>query len=332
MSIPAHYLIYGAIFLFAILLVEGLYYFVSSLRSDRSTVNRRMRMLSKDDDQGNVFLKLRRPDPESWKKFGVLAEPLTALNRLVLQTGLLVTTGRVLLFMVAGSLLIFFALLMGLLTQTSLTLDGTLILGLFAGSFVLGVVSMWFTLRYLKSRRKKRFAEGFPDALDIVVRSLRVGHPVAVSLSLAAEQIPDPIGTELGIVVDEVTYGLELTQALVNMSERVDVDDFQYFVVAVSIQSETGGNLAEVLGSLSSVIRSRFRMFKKVQALAAEGKFSAQCLSILPPAFGLFTFAINPDYYLNVSSEPLFWKIGLLAICLQLLGIFTMYKLINFRV
>ena len=91
MSIPAHYLIYGAIFLFAILLVEGLYYFVSSLRSDRSTVNRRMRMLSKDEDQGSVYLKLRRPDQESWKKFGALAEPLIALNRLVLQTGLLVS-------------------------------------------------------------------------------------------------------------------------------------------------------------------------------------------------------------------------------------------------
>lgn len=332
MSIPPIYLIYGAIFLFAILFVEGLYYFISSLRSDRSTVNRRMRMLSKEADAGEVFLKLRRPDPDSWKKFGVLSEPLGALNRLVIQTGLMVTTGRVLLFTAAGSLLIFIGMLLVLLTQTAVNLEGTLILGLFAGSFALGVVGMLLYLRFVKARRKRQFAEAFPDALDIIVRSLRVGHPVAVSLSLAAEQVPDPIGTELGIVVDEVTYGLDLVQALSNMSERIDVEDFQYFVVAVSIQTETGGNLAEVLGSLSNVIRSRFRMFKKVRALAAEGKFSAQCLSVLPPAFGFFTFAINPDYYLNVSSEPLFWKIGLLAITLQLVGIFAMYKLINFRV
>lgn len=332
MSIPPIYLIYGATFLFAILFVEGLYYFISSLRSDRSTVNRRMRMLSKEADAGEVFLKLRRPDADPFKNFGFLSEPLGALDRLVVQTGLIVTTARVLLFMVAGSLLVFIGLLLVLLSQTAISIDGALIAGLFAGSFALGLAGMVLVLRFVKSRRKRKFAEGFPDALDIIVRSLRVGHPVAVSLGLAAEQIPDPIGTELGIVVDEVTYGLDLVQALSNMSERIDVEDFQYFVVAVSIQSETGGNLAEVLGSLSNVIRSRFRMFKKVRALAAEGKFSAQCLSVLPPAFGLFTFSINPDYYLNVSSEPLFWKIGLLAITLQLVGIFAMYKMINFRV
>jgi tight adherence protein B len=219
-----------------------------------------------------------------------------------------------------------------LLMKTAIQMDWPLILELFAASFALGIAGMLFYLRTLKSSRKKRFAEGFPDALDIIVRSLRVGHPVSVSLSLAAQQIPDPIGSEFGIVVDEVTYGLELGEALANMSERVGVEDFQYFVVAISIQSETGGNLAEVLGSLAAVIRSRFRMFKKVQALAAEGKFSAQCLSVLPPAFGIFTFAINPEYYLNVSSEPLFWKIGVLAITLQLVGIFAMYKMINFRV
>ena len=159
MSIPAHYLIYGAIFLFAILLVEGLYYFVSSLRSDRSTVNRRMRMLSKDEDQGSVFLKLRRPDPESWKKFGILADPLSALNRLVIQTGLLFTTGRVLLFMVAGSLLIFFALLMGLFTQTSITLDGTLVLGLLATVAVLFVL-----VRQARRRLQARESTEPPDS------------------------------------------------------------------------------------------------------------------------------------------------------------------------
>jgi len=332
MSIPPIYLIYGATFLFAILLVEGLYYFLSDLRSDRSTVNRRMRMLSKEEDTGSVYLKLRRPDPESWSGYGVLAEPLSALNRLVVQSGLAITVGRALLLMVAGSLLVFIGLFVLLLTKTAVQLDWTLIFGLFAASFVLGVAGMLFYLRTLKGRRKKRFAEGFPDALDIIVRSLRVGHPVSVSLSLAAQQIPDPIGTEFGIVVDEVTYGLDLGEALANMSERVDVDDFQYFVVAVGIQHETGGNLADVLGSLAAVIRSRFRMFQKVKALAAEGKFSAKCLSVLPPAFGFFTFSSNPHYYLNVSSEPLFWKIGILAIVLQSVGIFAMYKMINFRV
>jgi len=332
MSIPAIYFIYGAIFLFAILLVEGLYFFLTDLRSDRTTVNRRMRMLAREENTGQVFLKLRRPDPASWKSFGILASPLSALNRLVLQTGLLITTGRVLLLMSTASLLAFVGLVVLVIKKTAIQLDWTLIFGLFAASFALGVAGMLIYLRILKNRRKKRFAEGFPDALDIIVRSLRVGHPVSVSLSLAAEQIPDPIGTEFGIVVDEITYGLDLGEALSNMSDRVDVDDFQYFVVAVSIQHETGGNLADVLGSLAAVIRARFRMFKKVRALAAEGKFSAKCLSALPPAFGFFTFASSPNYYLDVSGEPLFWKIAALAVVLQVIGIFAMYKMINFRV
>ena len=332
MPIPTLYLIYGTTFLFAILLIEGLYYFLSDFRSDRDAVNRRMRMLSRNEDSGKVFLKLRRPDPESWKHFGALAEPLSALSRLVLQTGLTITTGRVLLLGVAGSLALFLAALFLLFNKTAIHIDPTIFFSLLGASFALGPAGMVFCLVFLRARRKKRFAEAFPDALDVIVRSLRVGHPVSVSLSLAARQMPDPIGTELGIVVDEVTYGLELTEALENMSERVDVEDFRYFVVAVSIQHQTGGNLAEVLGSLAAVIRSRFRMFKKVRALAAEGKFSAKVLSVLPPAFGIFAFSANPDYYLDVSDEALFWKVGLLAIVLQSIGIFVMYKLINFRV
>ena len=93
MSIPTIYLIYGAIFVFAIVRVEGLYFFLSDLRSDRSTVNRRMSLLAREEDKGSVFLKLRRPDPESWKNFGILADPLSALNRIVVQSGLTITTG-----------------------------------------------------------------------------------------------------------------------------------------------------------------------------------------------------------------------------------------------
>jgi tight adherence protein B len=332
MPIPVDYLIYGATFLFAILLVEGLYFFLSDLRSDRNAVNRRMRMLSGKEDAGDVFLKLRRPDPESWKKFGILGDPLSALNRLVLQTGLTIKTGRIILYAIAGSVMLFIVLILVLEKKTAIQIDALIVSGVAFGSLALGLGGMLLYLMTLKSRRKKRFSESFPDALDVIVRSLRVGHPISVSLGLAARQMPDPIGTELGLVVDEVTYGLDLTEALQNMSERVDVEDFRYFVVAVSIQRETGGNLAEVLGSLAAVIRSRFRMFKKVRALAAEGKFSAQCLSVLPPAFGIFTFSVNPEYYLNVSDEALFWKIGLLAITLQLIGIFAMYKMINFRI
>jgi len=129
-----------------------------------------------------------------------------------------------------------------------------------------------------------------------------------------------------------MTYGLELREALANLGERVDVEDYQYVVVSINIQHETGGNLAEVLHGLSTVIRARFRMFKKIRALSAEGRLSAKILAILPIAFAALTFSNKPQYYINAADDPLFWPLVGVTICLELIGIYIMYRLVNFRV
>ena len=188
---------------------------------------------------------------------------------------------------------------------------------------------------YLMSRkatRLRKFSEQLPDALDIMVRSLQAGHPISAAISLVCKEMEDPIGTEFGIAVDEMTYGLAIHEALENMGRRIEVQDFQYVVVSMNIQNETGGNLAEVLRNLSTVIRDRFRMFKKVRALSSEGRLSAVVLSFLPFAVGALIFVGNPGFYLSVIDDPLFLPIMGGALGLMLDGIFIMYRMVNFRI
>lgn len=332
MPISIEYLIYGATFLFAILLIEGLYYLISDIRSDSNFINRRMKMLSSGDDPSLVLAKLGRHTSAPKFNLGSLNKPLNALNGLLARAGLVIPTGRIVFLMFVGATFLFFFFLVLIVKNTSWEINELVLLASLACSIVIGIGAPLLYLKFRVNRRKKQFEESFPDSLDVMVRSLQVGHPVAVSVAIAAEQMPDPIGTELGIAVDEMTYGLDLREALSNVQERIQVPDFGYFVVAVNVQHESGGNLAEVLASLSKVIRGRFRMFRKIRALASEGRFSAKILGALPFVFASITFSMQPDYYLSVSDEPMFWKIAAGALTLQVVGMVIMHKMVNFRV
>ena len=155
----------------------------------------------------------------------------------------------------------------------------------------------YFVLRMLRARRQKKFGAQFPDALDIIVRSLRAGHPVPIAISMVGREMPDPIGTEFGMVSDEITYGADLETAMRNLYGRIGSDDLPLFVTAVAIQGTTGGNLGEILENLSGVIRQRFKMRRKIRALAAEGRASAMILSALPIGMFLVIQVIAPDFY-----------------------------------
>ena len=160
-------------------------------------------------------------------------------------------------------------------------------------------------LRFLRGRRQKAFGAQFPDALDMIVRSLRAGHPTPIALTMVAREMQDPIGSEFGIVVDEITYGADLETALRNLYVRIGQDDLPLFVTAVAIQGSTGGNLGEILENLSDVIRQRFKMRRKIRALAAEGRASAMILSSLPIAMFLIIQIVAPDFYASVWDIPL---------------------------
>ena len=332
MPIEPIYIVYGAIFLTVFFLVEGLYYFLGRGASGRKNVNRRMQLLADDADTKKVLASLRRSEDNRWEHLGLPGVALNRLDRMVTQSGLGTDLKKVLLMMAAVAVALFLGLLVLAARSPMIPFGLPTILLAVLLSMILGVMGPVAYLAFRKARRLKQFAEQLPDALDMMVRSLRAGHPVNIAMGMVAKQMPDPMGTEIGIAVDEMTYGLELREALANVSDRVDLPDFNYVVVAISIQHDTGGNLAEVLGGLAAVIRSRFRMFQKVHALSAEGRFSAKMLSALPLAFAVMTYSARPHYYLDVIEDPMFFKIMGGAVVLQIIGGIIMRKLINFKI
>jgi tight adherence protein B len=172
----------------------------------------------------------------------------------------------------------------------------------------------------------------FPVALDVFVRGLRAGHPIAAALDLLTVEMPDPIGSQFGVVVDEVTYGAELRDALQAMAERWDLDDMRMFVVSLSVQNETGGNLAEILDNLSTVIRERHSMYLKVRALSSEGRMTAIMLTILPVFAFSFLFIMNAGFYLDVADDPAFLPGFIVLIVMYIIGFITIRKMVDLKV
>jgi len=187
-------------------------------------------------------------------------------------------------------------------------------------------------ISFRATRTRKKMQEQFPVALDVFVRGLRAGHPIAAALDLLTVEMPDPIGTQFGLVVDEVTYGAELRDALQSMAERWNLDDMRMFVVSLSVQNETGGNLAEILENLSKVIRERAAMFMKVRALSSEGRMTAVMLTVLPIFTFVLLFIVNASFFLDVANDPWFVPGFVFLLVLYLVGFFTIRKMVDLKV
>lgn len=330
MTFDAIYLLYGAIFLAALLLIEGLYYLYADGRSGRDAANRRMKMLAGGASTREVFEKLRRKPRDKIDFLGPFSDLSGKLDRLIQTSGLTISITRVVMLQGVLTILVFFGIV--IMTSGGIIVNAAGMVSSLLISVVVGVAGPVIYLRITSAKRLRLFGEQLPDALDVMVRSLQAGHPVSAAMTLVTKEMPDPIGTEFGIAVDEMTYGLDLKDALANLGERVGVEDFQYVVVSINIQSETGGNLAEVLHGLSTVIRARFRMFKKIRALSAEGRLSAKILAAMPFVFGGLVFLSKPGFYQDAAGDPLFFPFLGVALVLEIIGIYIMYKLVNFRV
>lgn len=331
MTIDSIYILYGAIFLAVMLLIEGLYLLYRDSRGGRDAVNRRMMMLASGKNARSVFETLRRKDLGGDGRIRSLADVFIWLDRLIAQSGWTISTSRMFLLML-GLTVATFVLFMYFVSGGKLpSTPGMIVLSVLM-SLAAGLILPIVYLKTLRNKRLKKFAEQLPDALDIIVRCLQAGHPVNAAIGLVSREMADPIGTEFGIAVDEIAYGSALRDALDNMASRIDLQDFQYLVVTINIQADTGGNLAEVLENLSRVIRDRFRMFQKIRGLSSEARLSAIILSFLPFLVGAMIFLGRPDYYLKVADDPLFLpSLGAIA-GLLLLGIYIMYRMVNFRV
>ncbi|MDF1836126.1 MAG: type II secretion system F family protein, partial [Alteraurantiacibacter sp. bin_em_oilr2.035] len=187
-------------------------------------------------------------------------------------------------------------------------------------------------LSMIATRRRRRVEQQFPIALDVFVRALRAGHPIASALNILTVEMEDPIGSEFGLVSDEISYGAELTEALSEMAERWDLDDIRMFVVSLTVQNETGGNLAEILQNLSVVIRARASLYLKVRALSSEGRMTGYLLTALPIFAFVGMFLVNPEFYLSVAQESAFITGFILLMVMYLLGFLMIRKLVDLKV
>jgi tight adherence protein B len=313
-------LFYVFVGLSAALLAEAVYLLFFKHASYRKHINRRLQVASDNIDRESVLIQLRRE--RGLTGAGEYRLPVINFNRLLLQSGLTLGVGKLLMFMAIAAVGTFGAMLV-------LKYPIHHVLG---GTFFAGLILPLAMLKFMRARRLKNFGARFPDAIDIIVRSLRAGHPVPVALSTVAKELPDPVGTEFGIVSDEITYGSDLETAMRDLYFRVGSEDLPLFVTAVAIQTSTGGNLGEILENLSGVIRQRFKMRRKIKALAAEGKASAIILSSLP--IGIFAAIqfVTPEFYASVWHESL-TKVGL-AVAGGWMGVgnFIMYRLVNFKI
>ncbi len=314
------YLVWLFVAVSAGLAFEAVYLLCFSAASYRSQINRRLMLSKGRTDRESVLIELRRE--RGLTASGNYRLGLVALNRLILQSGLTIGFGRLFTIVGVGSVLAFG----GTMVFRGSMLDAALV-ALFSGT-LLPIMA----LRFLRSRRQKIFAAQFPDALDIIVRSLRAGHPVPIAITMVGREMPDPIGSEFGIVSDEITYGADLETAMRNLYALLGSDDLPLFVTAVAIQGSTGGNLGEILQNLSGVIRQRFKMRRKIRALAAEGRASAMILSALP--IGMFAVIqfIAPDFYGSVWHEHLTKILLFSAGGWMLVGNMIMFKMVNFKI
>jgi len=195
-----------------------------------------------------------------------------------------------------------------------------------------GPVLVALYLMMARRRRIERFGAQLPDALEIIVRGLRVGHPFTSAMDLVAREMLPPIGTELGLTMDEIGFGQDVTTALSNLYSRVGQDDLLFLVIAVGVQVQTGGNLADVLERLAILMRERVNMRLKVKALSAEGRLSAYFLSAMPFVLFAVVSLIAPNYFTELKDSPALVP-ALLYAGISIVGSnYIIYCMVNFKV
>ena len=319
-------LLFGAlVFAAALLLSAGLYLLWRGMRNRApGRLAQRVRNASGGDAGGGTLLSISKRRLLSQQPLlQQLLErlpPAGALDRLMLQAG----SGQTVAQVLGWSLL---ALLAGLAAGALLGLALPLQLGLGA----LGAALPCWRLLRARQRRLARIEQQLPEALDLMGRSMRAGHAFPTALKMVGDELRAPLGSEMRIVFDEVNFGVAMGDALGNLASRVPSTDLRYFVVAVLIQRETGGNLAELLGRISAIIRDRLTLLGEIRTLSAEGRMSAWILSLMPFAVALMMQLSSPDFLRLLYTDPGGRKMLTMALVMMGLGILVIRKVTRIR-
>ncbi|MFN3953610.1 MAG: type II secretion system F family protein [Pararhodobacter sp.] len=322
MQIDPTLIIYLLIFGGILLLVEAVYLLVFG-RSIRlgSRMNRRLEMLDESTTRAEAIERLRKEINQHGKSRGI---PFYALLADKAAKGKIAFAPLTLVALMGVLGLVVFALL-SVLTEAPALLRAVL-------AATMGIGAIWFWVSGKAKKRTGLIEEQLPDAIDMIVRGLRVGHPFVQALAGAAKEIPDPLGSELGFIADEAAYGRDMGEALLSFAERMDMQDLRFLAVAVTIQQQSGGNLADILDGLSKVVRARFKLFRKVRAITAEAKWSGMFLSGFPIAAMIMISLIKPDYYDEVKETALFIPVAIVVFAFLVINVLYMRKMVAIKV
>ncbi|HSG36026.1 MAG TPA: type II secretion system F family protein [Paracoccaceae bacterium] len=322
MTISAEPIIYGLIFVAVLVLVEGLYLTVFGKSiSLNNKVNRRLDLLEKGAGREQVLEQLRKEMTQHLKSQSIPLYSILASK--AQKANIAFTPPQIIMIMMGLSFVAFIGLTVGTGTAAPIRVAVALAMGI-------GGVYVW-----INNKAKKRTAmieEQLPDAVELMVRSLRVGHPFSSAVGIVAKEVADPLGSEMGVISDEAAYGRDMGESLKAMSERMDMQDLRFLAVAVTIQQQSGGNLAEILDGLSKVIRARFKLFRRVKAITAEAKWSGMFLSVFPLLALVGINVIQPNYYDEVKETAAFIPACLVVAGFLVVNVFVMRTLVNIKV
>ena len=311
------WLIFALIFVAASLAIYGVYWIFVFNRREHKIINRRLDLAKRLDDSSVVLQTLLRE-----RGFRNETNPiLRPFGDWLTQTG--VPVERKSLVLVFTVLCVVWILIFSQMLGIGLA---SLVLAVLAAAAV-----MILYLARKRSQRISAFSEQLPDAIDVIVRGVRVGLPFASAITLVAREMPDPVGTEFGILADEMTFGLNVKTALDNLYRRVGQEDLLFLTISLSIQNQTGGNIGEILGRLSRLMRRRTTMRLKVRALSAEGRLSGLFLSVLPIILLLFISFFSPRFYDPVLSSQILKPAIFFGLFLLIVGNIVMYRMVNFK-
>jgi tight adherence protein B len=315
----------AVIFILVVLIVELVVYSVRNMRSiQRAKIRKRLRHFTYAETglEGSNILKKRMYSDVGWLNTLLTSLPLVQqVDRLVIQANAKYPIG----FYILLSLLLAFS---GYYAAFYFTRNWAYAV---LASFI-GLMVPYASLTRKKTQRIEKFKKQLPDALDLIARALKAGHAFSGSLSMVSEEFDDPIGPEFSESLDEINYGVSVSDALKNLAGRIGCDELKYFIVGVILQRETGGNLAELMETLANLIRERFKFEGKVRTLTAEGKFSAVVLILLPILLTIYLYITNPSFLEPLFKESSGRLMAVLAVVGMFVGAIVMRRMVNLKV
>lgn len=322
MEINAAPVIYILIFVAVVVIVNGIYLvtFGKSIRLN-NRLSRRMALLEKNANREQVLEQLRKEMNQHLNSRNIPLYSVFAKNA---QHANIAFSPNALIA-IMGLLAVIAFVLLTLFTEAVLAMRIVV-------AIVMGVGAVYYWVGRLAKKRMSLLEEQLPDSVELMVRSLRVGHPFITAIGIVAKEVPDPLGTEFGVIADEAAYGRDIPEALKAFAERMDNQDLRFLAVAVTIQQQSGGNLAEILDGLAKVIRARFKLFRRVAAITAEAKWSGRFLSFFPIGALLMILLIKPDYYDEIQETRAFIPAALFVLVFLGLNMIFMKIMTNIKV